>query len=337
MQLIGGAMPALAIFAAGGMLAMRQRRLADRQLRFTQLGLARDLSGVALEGEDLQGIDLRHKSLRNANLRNADLRGASLLGSDLRGAELTGADLRGSTLDGADLRLAVLTGALLDGVRMHFADARGASFADASMRRFASHGSDFSFLSNDEVETLLADGIMRHRVHPRWARAWRPDSGERTYLVGVSAPGSSWVGTSLRNADLRRADLRSSNLSGEQFRPSFLREPGMTFLARIRSHIDEWQWVAASGYPVVSGALEPADLSEVNLTGADVRFTSLARVQLVGAELTDCRFDDGQLARAITVAAADPGDADDRFAEPRWLRFARSVRRALGAKPATGQ
>jgi uncharacterized protein YjbI with pentapeptide repeats len=324
----------LAIFAAGGMLALRQRRLADRQLRFTQLGLTRDLSGVALEGEDLRGIDLRHKNLRNANLRRADLRDANLLGSDLRGAELTGADLRGSSLDGVDLRLAVLAGARLDDARMHFANACGASFNRASMRRFASHGSDFSNLSDGEMDSLLTEGVMRHRLHPRWARATRRDSGESTNLRQISALGSSWVGTNLCNADLGGADLRSANLNGEDYRPSFEHPPGTTLWVRIRSHIEELQRTAATNHVVIMGALEPANLSGANLTGADLRFTSLVRVHLVDANLHDCRLDNGQLMRAITMPHLEAPQDGALDPTAGWDRFKRTLRRVLGLTPA---
>lgn len=328
-QLIGGALPALAIFAAGGMLALRQRRLADRQLRFTQLGLARDLSGVALEGQDLRGIDLRHKNLRNANLKHADLRDATLLGCDLRGSQLLGADLRGCNLDGADLRLAVLANARLDGAWMHFATARGASFASASMRRFASHGSDFSGLSSAEVETLLAEGGMRHSIHPRRARVSHPNSGARTSLIRISAPGSSWVGTNLRKADLRDADLRSSQLNDEWYTPSFERVPGMTLRNRWLSHKDEWWQARFHVHNWVAGADEPADLSEANLAGADMRYTSLTRVRLVGAEIDTCHFDGGQLALATLVPDADTKQGGGRISTSRWLRFKASLRHVL--------
>jgi uncharacterized protein YjbI with pentapeptide repeats len=313
-QLIGSALPALAIFAAGGLLALRQRRIAERQVRFTQLGLTRDLSGVALEGQDLRGLDLRHKDLRNANLRGADLRGVNLLGSDLRGAELTRADLRHGSLDGVDLRLAVLAGARLDDGSMHFADARGASFNRAAMVRFAANGSDFSALSADEVDELLVEGVMRHRLHPRWARMTRPNRGAATNLRDISAFGSSWVGANLRHADVGGADLRRADLNGQHYILSHRPGAGRTLWARFGSYIEEtcvglrsWRNV------VIFGHTEPADLTGADLTRADLRFTSLERVRLVGAQIDGCKADDGQLAKAITVLPTEVSASSSRI------------------------
>src|SRR4051794_32204480 len=70
-QLLGGAIAAIAIFLAGALLSVGQRKLHNRQALVISLSLERNLQGITLAGERLAGVNLRYKTLVNANLEEA--------------------------------------------------------------------------------------------------------------------------------------------------------------------------------------------------------------------------------------------------------------------------
>jgi uncharacterized protein YjbI with pentapeptide repeats len=119
--LAGGLLALLVIFDP---LSVVYARVAQRQLRGSDvarhaaideiLRLGRDFRGMSLAGIDLSGQDLTGADLRGVDLSRADLSHARLWGAQVVGASFEGARLEGANLERTNLALAHVAEATCD-------------------------------------------------------------------------------------------------------------------------------------------------------------------------------------------------------------------------------
>ncbi len=248
-------------------------------------------------GADLAHANLTGRSLKGILLNGADLDGATVTGTNFAGAAFSGlsgagvtgaaaalpngwtqragdligptANLAGTSLANADLTQVNLSGANLTGATLTGATLNEAALTEASLR-----GAHF-----DKVNAVRVD------------------------LTDADLDGADLEGDQLTEANLTAANLTGASLTGAQVTAATVQ--GAAFAGAKLSGVSSGtvagtpaslpaSWETAGGILIGPGAvLTGANLSQENLTGAD-----LANAQLAGADLVKANVSNADLAGA---------------------------------------
>ena len=166
--------------------------------------LARDLSGLNLNGADFRRTVLIKAKLHKADLTEAKLKGASLWAANFQNAILKKADLETATLVGAKLHKTNLTEAILKG-----ADLGAANFQNA-------------ILEKADLETATLVDAKLHKANLKKAK-----------LKGANLGMANLQNACLIEADLQNANLLSVNLKICDFKWEQLKNNEKLLFAKI--------------------------------------------------------------------------------------------------------
>ncbi|MFO0551066.1 MAG: DUF2169 domain-containing protein [Polyangiaceae bacterium] len=228
-----------------------------------------DLSGFDFSGKRLNGSKLVRTNLRRARLRGCNLTGTTLEGADLVEADLDDAQLERANLTGAKLSGATLRRAYLTDVNLANADARRASFEQATGQR--------AVFSRARLDSATFAGVQL-------------DSAD---LTEAQVDGANFDGALL-------PELKAYELSADD--TSFLRcalvnarfDGGVLSRARFDGAVaEDSMWDRA--------VLDGASFDGARLTGASFTKASLRRANLSHAELSEARFNRANLSAARLV------------------------------------
>ncbi len=237
--------------------------LGGRDLRYADLRAARfykaDLRGVKLQGALLSNANLHGAAISEANLQKADLFDAKMQGADLRETDLGGgADLRSANLERAFLSSANLQGAEIIRANLKEADLRSANLQRAAMSGANLQGADLSSANLREAD--LFDAKMQGAEIIR-ANLQEADLRSAN-LQGAAISGANLQGADLSSANLQEADLFDAKMQGA---------------AIIRANL---QGADLSEADLRGAVLIAADLQGASLDGTDLRGADLTRAKI---------------------------------------------------------
>jgi uncharacterized protein YjbI with pentapeptide repeats len=258
-------------------------------------GIATDLTGADLRGVDLRGVDLRGMDLRGANLIEADLTGADLRGADLIDAKLIEADLRG----GAKLNGAKLNGANLEDAKLEDANLTGANLTDANLTDADLTDANLTDVNLTDANLTDADltganltGANLTGANLVGKNLWAIKLTDAN-LTDANLTDAKLPYAKLKNANLRGADLTGANLKG-----AYLKNVKYNTLTvwpdSVRDVLRMWR----GDKDLTDVDLTHADLEEANLTGADLTSADLTGAKLRSADLTGAILTDAKLRSA---------------------------------------
>lgn len=225
-----------------------------------------DLHDADLQGKSLAWANLTHANLAHANLSNAMLRTATLNEAVLEGADLTNANMIGcaaikACFDHARMDRVDLKRGLLDQARLCHVQATQANFKNARLHHSNFSGSnfsksDFSYanllcadLKNAEFEDVCFTGTHMEEVTGKCN--FHRANFYRTILAWAQLKGSNFHGAILKYTVLVNADLSECKMT--------------------------------------NAYIESTNMSYASLHAADLRFSTLIRVNLHGAELDNSK------------------------------------------------
>ncbi len=277
-----------------------------------------------LQGADLSGLDLSDMNLSGICLDGANLAGTRFVGTDLSFAVLAHADMTGCVLDAADLTdanlgRARLAGASLRGAKLVRAVLANADLTNADLHKATLDRANLSkvILAGANLAGASASGIIAIELS----------------LEGVKAAGIVLDQAKFLDCTLGRADLAGASLHKAVFLRCNL--DGIRLAGVNLTHS-----VFVEACSMAGADLSDADLTNANLRGTLMPHSRLDRATLVGADLSDAdltgaslfavaaigaRFVKTILARAVLVggnfAQADLSRADLRGADVRQAGF----------------
>jgi uncharacterized protein YjbI with pentapeptide repeats len=231
------------------------------------------LSKISSAGESRQLPP--DKFERTRNLAKRDLRCAILSAADLRYVDVSDADLSGARLDGAQLM----------GARLERTNLRGASLAGAQLQ-----------------------GVGLHRAALQGAHLTMAQL-QKAVMTWAQLQGASLKGTNLDGADLTNAGLEGATLSNAQLRGTILTKTGLSLAALDGARL---QGALLNATELDNANLERAQLHAANI-GASFAGADLSEVQLQGAEISFAKFPGALILEAqlqgANLEATDLGDA----------------------------
>lgn len=208
---------------------------------------------------DLSNAELKDSNLFGANLVNANLRGANLSGANLGSANLTDANLTGANLSNAYLHQAIL-------------DSTNLSQAD---------------LSN----AYMRDAVIRDAT---WDNA---------NLQGVNLNRTDLTGINLKGVNLSNANLSNSVFMGFDQRNltssmafSMINSPFIGVFYQELCQGNE-SYISLDA-PEIQNLIRFSNLSEANLSGANLHNTFLVGANFNGANLSNANLSDACLSYA---------------------------------------
>jgi uncharacterized protein YjbI with pentapeptide repeats len=241
-----------------------------------------DLAGADLSGANLSGANLSRANLGVANLTGSNLSGADLGDSDIDGAILTDTDLNGTVMQGIDSVLGVRSGGIT--------------------------GTPASLPGVVWQPTYLIDGYLAGSdVDLNGADLASAD------LAGIDFESASFEGADLANANLTGAsvdgDLEGANLSGTDLADAYMAGVSSGGITGTPARLPQ-DWLLKMGYLIGFDAqVTQANLTGVNLAGADMQM-----INLTGTNLTDANLAGANLANAgfglTTLTDANLSGAD---------------------------
>jgi uncharacterized protein YjbI with pentapeptide repeats len=248
-----------------------------------------------------------------------DWLGCNLTGASLTGADLSDADLEGTILDNANLTNANLTSSDLGGAQLNDTSFSGATLTGVQSGDITTLGGSVTLPTDWTLYLgyLLGPGAdLVGASFVRLTTAFGAVDLEGANLTDASFVGTQLDGTDLQDANLTGADFTSAllenvNVSGAQFAGADFFQLDLLFdnLSSVvpvngQAASLPQNWTEAGNYffgPTVYifGSGGVADLSGLNLTGADLWAANLLQTSLSGTNLT----------KADLYGAAIPADA----------------------------
>lgn len=274
-----------------------------------------DLSGADLHGADLYGAKLESLTLDGADLRGANVEYAYL--TDLHRVTLDAAhavnlylgNAEVSTFRGANLHkvwmfwgsATRLAGCDFGGAAMAWARGSRGSFADCT---FA--GAD---LSDADLAGATFTGCDFSTANLTCVRAHKARFAGAKF-AGAKLHRADLRETSLRGADLRNADLRQAALGGADLTDAKVAGADLAGAVLTGANLTSVDFSEAKNYtPPAPRQPGPKLLEFEQAAVGAAKFSTTARVDLVGGETAACEFHVGK--RGIHAAARHYRGGDD--------------------------
>lgn len=248
-------------------------------------------------GVDWSGCRLVRADLSGADLAGANLSGANLQLANLTGSDLSSANLTDSAIDNADLAQTDLNGTMMAGIITVDGVASGGIT-----------GTPASLPTTELGPTYLIDGYL---AGP-YVNLDGADLAS-VNLAGIDFQGATFNGADLADANLTGAtvngDLAGANLSGTDLADAYLVGVSSGGITGTPSALPA-NWQLMDGYLFGPGAqVTQANLTGVNLAGADLKAINLSGTNLTDADLSGADLADGGLG-LTTLTGADLSGAD---------------------------
>ena len=237
--------------------------------------IARDLSGLKLQGAKFHKADLTEAKLKGANLGMANFQNAILEKADLEtaillAANLHKADLTGAKLKGADLRKANFQNAILEMANLETADLFAANLHKANLTGAKLKGTDLrkanfqnAILEKADLETATLVDAKFHKANLTEAKLKGANLGIANFQNAIL------VKANLETAILLAANLHKANLTGAKLKGADLRKANFQNAC------------------LVEADLQNANLSFANLKICDFKWEQLKdNKELLSAKIT---------------------------------------------------
>lgn len=230
-----------------------------------------DLSGIKASGDlsgiDFSGVNLSGSNFSEVDLSRANLSGANLSGANLSEAQLIDTNLVGANLSNANLREAYLTEAYLSGANLAKANLQEAHLADANFSHADLRGANLgkAYL----VGTEIGEADLR-KANLNCAEVIEAN------LSGANLSESSLQGANLSGTDFSRANLRKADLG----------DNGYQYIGLERHYIN----TNLTNSNLTGADLHGANLTRANLSGAEFYGANLTRTNLLEIQAADAQF-----------------------------------------------
>ena len=186
-------------------------------------GMDFQLSGVDEIAKDLSGLKLQGANFQNAILEKADLETATLIGAEFQKANLTEAKLKGADLRKANFQNAILEKADLETANLFDANLHKANFQNA-------------ILEKADLETADLFDANLHKANLTGAKLKGAD------LRKANFQNACLVEADLQNANLSFANLKECDLKWEQLKYNEkLFSASITILDFVKSVYPDWK------------------------------------------------------------------------------------------------
>ena len=201
-------------------------------------GMDFQLSGVDEIAKDLSGLKLQGANFQNAILEKADLETATLIGAEFHKANLTEAKLKGANLGIANFQNAILEKADLEtayllGAEFHKADLTETKLKGADLRKANFQN---AILEKADLETADLFGVNLHKADLTGAKLKGAD------LRKANFQNACLVEADLQNANLSFANLKECDLKWEQLKYNEkLFSASITILDFVKSIYPDWK------------------------------------------------------------------------------------------------
>jgi len=232
-------------------------------------GMDFQLSGVDEIAKDLSGLKLQGANFQNAILEKADLETATLIGAEFHKANLTEAKLKGANLGIANFQNAILEKADLEtayllGAEFHKADLTETKLKGADLRKANFQN---AILEKADLETADLFGVNLHKAD----------------LTGAKLKGADLRKANFQNAILEKADLETANLFDAN-----LHKANLTGAKLKGADLRKANFQNAC---LVEADLQNANLSFANLKECDLKWEQLKyNEKLFSASITILDF-----------------------------------------------
>lgn len=281
-----------------------------------------DLSGIELPGANLEEALMERCDLSNANLEGANLKRSVLVRASLRGARVKGADLEGANLSKANCSRAImidcqlrdtmlletrLSSANLDGVTLERALMNDTKLDGCSLRRIKAEGILLEGL--DLVGTSFAEAVLIDAVFMKCGLDRVDFTGANLVgatLFGCKASGAIFARSnckSLRVVEstaLEACDFKEANLEIACLRGTRLVKSDFTGARAPMADFSECDLTDGCLYHLYArqARFVRADLTRVNMIGADLFEASLSKAVVCGTNLNGANLYQSDMALA---------------------------------------
>lgn len=278
----------------------------------------RDFSRVKIPGVDLHGADLSNSTFVVADLTGANLSHANFTGADLGAANLSGATIKGAKFTKAKLRGSVLRGVLAarELPPIFHTQPRSASFDQCDLWEadLSEAALAWASFAGADLERANASGAILTLCN-----------FERTRLISCRLDRAR-----LWNADLTKAILTDTGNIGARRAPASLVGADLSFTS-FPAELTAMNLSGAniSGWKLVDAQLESCDLSDAQLQNCSFVNGTIRNCNLRGCHFSSCdlHFTDlvgsrgGVLDYTRTAGARfSPG----QFKAPSWVTLSNS-------------
>ena len=261
------------------------------------LGVGGTVTPAPAPGVDWSGCRLAGADLSGADLSGADLSRANLLSANLTGSNLSHADLTAAAIDNSKLADTDLSGTIFTNVLTVLGVSSGGITGTPASLPFTSFG-----------QTQLIDGyLIGGDVDLDGADLASVD------LAGIDFDDASFVGADLAHANLGGAsvdgNVAGANLSGTNLGSAYLAGVSSGNLTGKPSALPA-NWRLVDGYLIGPDAeLRGANLTGVDLAGADLHMTDFTGSNLTDADLAGANLSNAGLGQT-TLTGANLSGAD---------------------------
>ena len=226
-------------------------------------GMDFQLSGVDEIAKDLSGLKLQGANFQNAILEKADLETATLIGAEFQKANLTEAKLKGANLGIANFQNAILEKADLETANLFDANLHKANLTGAKLKGADLRKANFqdAILEKADLETADLFDANLHKAN----------------LTGVKLKGADLRKANFQNAILEKADLETANLFDANLHKA-------NFQNAILEKAD------LETADLFDANLHKANLTGAKLKGADLRKANFQNACLVEADLQNANL-----------------------------------------------
>ena len=258
---------------------------------------AKTINGCVIKAKTTcVNVDLNKANLKGANLKGANLSGANLKGADLTRTNLSGANLSGANLSRAQLVNVNLQGANLKGAKLMHAsgpypgEQRGSNLENANLKNADLKG---AYLESANLKGAVLSGANLTDTNLNDATLTNVYFKD-TNMTRTIVEGANLKGANLTSAILNQVD--SGEIKGSPKLPSGWSQVD-GYLIGEGAHLWSAQLTGADlkGTTLTNAQLKyanlsGADMAGVDLTGAFLKFANLSGADLSGAILTDANL-----------------------------------------------
>jgi len=254
-------------------------------------GMDFQLSGVDEIAKDLSGLKLQGANFQNAILEKADLETATLIGAEFHKANLTEAKLKGANLGIANFQNAILEKADLETATLIGAEFQKANLTEAKLKGADLRKANFqnAILEKADLETADLFGANLHKADLTGAK-----------LKGVDLRKANFQNAILEKADLETANLFDANLHKANFQNAILEKADLETANLFDANLHKANLTGAKlkGADLRKANFQNACLVEADLQNANLSFANLKECDLKWEQL---KYNEKLFSASITI------------------------------------
>ena len=252
-----------------------------------------------LVGKDLSEVDLSKIDLVGQNLSDANLSGTADNPKDLRKIDFTGTMLRGANLSFTDLSGQDLSGKDLRGINFHSANLENADLSSVILSK------QIQIYGCDEDKDLFLNAVANERcgidiIKNEAIRTDFSDANLKGATISGANPTLNFVdfsGADLSEIEFSDLTFRGCKFNGANFNDNNFQSVSFIQSDFIDANINNSKFVSISFHNVnfqnakiIDGSFKDVVIIDiVNLSGADLRGTTIDNLYITGNLIRDCK------------------------------------------------